>query len=56
MPASAAIFDIVDRGQPVLDDQLRSRIDGRVSHRLAMLLDRVGPQLRHLVILYAMTR
>jgi hypothetical protein len=35
------------RGQPVLVNQRRRGVEGRVMHRAAVLLDRVGPQLRH---------
>ena len=35
------------RRQPVFGDQGRGGVQGRVVHRSAVLLDRLGPQLRH---------
>jgi hypothetical protein len=43
------------RRQPMLGHQPRRSIQGRVAHRTAVLLDRIGPQLRHQTIVYAMT-
>ena len=41
-----------DRGEPVLGHQRGGRIQGGVAHRATVLVDRLGPQLRHAHIIH----